>query len=385
MFDHTHYVPVLRWKAGEKRALKGLSREDKARMTPLLEWSRPGEVAPDEDREIPTPEPRELAKDILRHWGARSFFYDAHQFWAGNLGHDSVLLRRYARELTNGGLRPIPVFNLLDEKSYHDALASLSSRRGVCVRLAYSEIAGGKLAGLLREFSAATRYMPAATHLIADFETHYREMDIVTLCAQLPELGRYLTFTVAAGSFPVDLREFKGPQVFYLAREEWVRWHDQMNRPLPRRPTFGDYITLNPTLTAAARGLNPSATIRYTAEDHWLVMKGEGLHTEDGPGYDQYPANARLLMERADYCGAEFSDGDRYIRDVAVSGAGPGNPTTWVQAGVNHHLVFVVRQLEEFFQRGLRREGTARLRIARRGKTATGPSTSGETDETVAS
>lgn len=36
MFDHTHYVPVLRWKRGERAAVKALHSNDKVRMTPLL-------------------------------------------------------------------------------------------------------------------------------------------------------------------------------------------------------------------------------------------------------------------------------------------------------------------------------------------------------------
>lgn len=37
MFDHSHYVPVLRWKRGERGALKRLDPVDRAAMTPLLE------------------------------------------------------------------------------------------------------------------------------------------------------------------------------------------------------------------------------------------------------------------------------------------------------------------------------------------------------------
>ncbi len=40
MFDHTHYVPLLRWKRGERGALKWLEPTDKASMTPLLELLR---------------------------------------------------------------------------------------------------------------------------------------------------------------------------------------------------------------------------------------------------------------------------------------------------------------------------------------------------------
>jgi len=74
MNDHMHYVPILRWKAGEKSALKGLYQNDKAGVTPLIEWSRPGEVSPQEDRETPTPSPSDLVLDILKHWGPRLIF-----------------------------------------------------------------------------------------------------------------------------------------------------------------------------------------------------------------------------------------------------------------------------------------------------------------------
>jgi hypothetical protein len=37
MFDHAHYVPVLRWKRGERRALEALSVLDRGVLTPIIE------------------------------------------------------------------------------------------------------------------------------------------------------------------------------------------------------------------------------------------------------------------------------------------------------------------------------------------------------------
>lgn len=37
MFDHNHYVPVLRWKQGEQRALQQLTPVVKSSITPLIE------------------------------------------------------------------------------------------------------------------------------------------------------------------------------------------------------------------------------------------------------------------------------------------------------------------------------------------------------------
>lgn len=348
MRDHTHYVPILRWKAAEKRALRELGIEARTRITPLIEWSRVADVSPEEDRAIPVPTPREVGQDILRYWGARAFFYDPRQFWNDVLDRDTQALRRYAAELASGGTRPIAVLRPSDRGDYRRALASLTGAYGVCVRLGLSDLTSDDGPRNLEALLDSTGLSPSAVDLVVDFEARYQVMNIRDVCGRFPSIRQFRTFTVAAGAFPVDLRAYKGPQIVYLSRGEWVQWYHQVSEHLPRRPDFGDYATLNPVLTPAKKGLRPSASIRYATDDYWVVMKGEALSNPDGPGYDQYPASARLLMERPEFCGADFSAGDQYIYDVAMTGAGPGNPTTWVQAGVNHHMVFVVNQLQMF-------------------------------------
>ena len=37
MFDHTSYVPVLRWKRGEQHALRNLDENDRPKVFPLIE------------------------------------------------------------------------------------------------------------------------------------------------------------------------------------------------------------------------------------------------------------------------------------------------------------------------------------------------------------
>ena len=57
------------------------------------------------------------------------------------------------------------------------------------------------------------------------------------------------------------------------------------------------------------------------------------------------PANAQLLCERPEYSGDNFSYGDKYIKEMISQYDNPGSPTTWLKAGINHHMTFVVRQL----------------------------------------
>lgn len=74
------------------------------------------------------------------------------------------------------------------------------------------------------------------------------------------------------------------------------------------------------------------------------------MFTEDSAGFKQYPANAFLLSERPEFCGTAFSYGDQYISEIASQSERTGNAETWLRAGVNHHLTFVVRQIARIFE-----------------------------------
>jgi hypothetical protein len=86
----------------------------------------------------------------------------------------------------------------------------------------------------------------------------------------------------------------------------------------------------------------PSASIRYTVDDYWLIMRGQ-----QGK-YEQYPANAQLITKHKDYFGKGYSFGDNYIFEKGSDLTGkPGNATNWLVVGVNHHLTCAVRQIAD--------------------------------------
>jgi len=116
---------------------------------------------------------------------------------------------------------------------------------------------------------------------------------------------------------------------------------------ISRIPRFGDYTIFHPFERRNFPGMNISASIRYTTEDDWLIMRGEALKKKDGAGYAQYPANAEMLCEKKEYCGRSYSYGDKYIADSLLHTSHPGNPKTWLAAGINHHLTLVARQLRD--------------------------------------
>src|SRR5439155_24925482 len=138
------------------------------------------------------------------------------------------------------------------------------------------------------------------------------DSDLTAILSLVPKIAKWRSLTVASGAFPKDLTGLSVGQ-HELSRLEWVSWFtSSKNHGLPRTPTFGDYAMIHPCLPKPIPGVNISASIRYTAWDYWVVMRGEGLRNPGGSGHAQYPANAELLTIRPEFCGAWFSAGDRY-------------------------------------------------------------------------
>ena len=77
MFDHTHYIPILRWKRGERIALRNLLPSDKINMTPLIELV-PKDFKPKKQGDIVDTDKvlHDKAEEISINWGPAPFFLD---------------------------------------------------------------------------------------------------------------------------------------------------------------------------------------------------------------------------------------------------------------------------------------------------------------------
>lgn len=211
------------------------------------------------------------------------------------------------------------------------------------------DLRSSSLAADLDGLLSSLRLNPSSVDLVVDLQIFDKAVhNLGMICSVVPNVLKWRTLTVASGAFPKNLVGLSVGQ-HHLPRLEWESWRKQVTSHLSRRPTYGDYATLHPYLTSWFLGMNVSASIRYTVEESWLIMRGEGLRNEGGTGYAQYPANAELLCYHPEYCGPDFSFGDRYIYEIGSKKQKTGRPETWLTAGVNHHLTFVARQIAGLF------------------------------------
>lgn len=349
MFDHRHYVPVLRWKRGEWRAVKKVNDADRELMTPLFEFT-PRELEPSNiDSRL-----AEYAQTMDDCWNGRSAFVDTALISSAIRGasrrHPLLVFAQHAADRRFGA---IPVTGLDRDQTARIAARTAARRlgTGAAIRIRRSDIKNLGFGHAVESLRLLLGLLPEEVDILLDYgRTDASAPAIAPVLAALPHLRSWRTLTVISGAFPKDLSQFSVGEHEH-PRADFIWWRDQVlgTTGLRRIPTFGDYTTQHAEYSEPPARANFSASIRYAAEDHWVVMRGEGVFKDDGPGFAQWPANAQLLCDRGEFCGRDFSAGDGYIFETGQQQERTGNAETWLSAAINHHLVFTARQIANLF------------------------------------
>jgi len=369
MLSTRHYVPILRWKQAEKFALHRLSVNAKRNMTPTIEITpasfllraraKTGKENPESDQLFvanAAPDPgsvlRHHAKEVLRFWGNSEFFLEL-----GHLEGTVPLINGKTHALTFFGdlarsfrLKMIPVTGLSRPDEYQSAVADSFKRdgNGLCLRVTVSELNDGRFASDVAHCVRLLGASLSTSDLLIDYGVFDPDAPgIKELLAKVPDVRNWRSLIVACGAFPKDLQGFK-PGTHKIARSDWTAWVNGLRDCNGLRwPAFSDYTIQYGKYVEPVDNANPSASIRYTLADEWLIMRGEGIFNEDGPGRAQWNAHAVLLAERDEFYGADFCDGDAYIATMSHEQKKHGSPMTWIRAGLNHHMSVVLKEIAE--------------------------------------
>jgi len=365
MFSHTRYVPVLRFKESERLALLNLSMKDRHRITPLFELS-PNLIEPKPivshgkiigKREVQYDEVFPgIIDQIQQCWGKLPFFVDfellervlvfAPGKHPANMVCDSAILRNMPMTLVTGLNRPTEYDYVVRE--YNN-----KTKKGIGLRLTTNDLRDNSLISkinmALSNFDLPHSYVDLFIDLKLIHQNYFNFRDIISV---LPKIDSWRTFTVISGAFPKDLSDLEKNQEHEIERSDYDFWFKQIQQPgIERTPSFGDYTIQHPFYDYNPPPFpNVSASIRYTSDDYWVIMRGEGLRNDTGAGFGQYWAQAMMLCNRNEYCGKDFSYGDTLIFEMAnrINNV-KGNPRITLRAGINHHLVYTVKQISKMF------------------------------------
>ena len=359
-FGSTHYVPIIRWKLAEKTALAQLYEHDSTCLTPLVELvpenfirkdAKSGNITKLSTNEVIN----KVVGQLSKYWGERPFFIDL--WWLPQdilnqgINHFFDMLGQYGNTLK---LSLIPVTGLSRDGPYQSAVRTVLGihNQGACFRLSLKDIKRPTLSEDINDLLSFLKLPPEFVDLIVDFQIIDQSAPTFnTLCRLIPNINRWRNFIVASGAFPENLSGLQKNDIHRIGRTDWTSWRDQVTTkpPIPRIPIYSDYAIQHALYLKRIGRAHYSASIRYTGEDYWIIMRGEDVFKRDGPGFEQWPAQAILLCDLPEYCQETFSEGDKYIRQMSLQRKKTGNIVTWLRAGFNHHMTFVVRQISTLF------------------------------------
>lgn len=341
------YTAVLRWKAGEQAAVATI---DAARATAFLPIIEPTPKA--YEHVIGRPPAfkgvlRNAAKKIGLAWSSRPFFYDTHLLTAIGRGLPFSPVIALGEEVRGYGLTGSPVLRIEQPATvWQQCLRECTTDSVLGIRVRIHDLAGmigrARLIGLMNGSDLA----PERSHLFVDLGVVADDIPPMQALRALPYLGRWQGLTVLAGSFPKDLTRLDAG-VHQLPRHEWALFQELIEKwPAELGALdFGDFGTQHAEFQEPKSPCYPSLSVRYANENEWLVIRGYSNQNKAYGGSRQFISHARYLMQDASFAGADFSSGDSYIAGRLASRATTGNLTTWLAAGMNHHISLTVDQV----------------------------------------
>ena len=344
-FGPRHYVPVLKVKRAEKKALANIAPGLRRRVVPLLEI-----VERNTERTFHqhlSTSFKDLASSLD---GYHRCFLDVREIEAdGQIGANSSFLRAFTE-----GISFTPVTGISRTADVAPAVA-LSNSNGIGIRLTRSEFEGGRLATDLNSFLSANGLTPDGVDLIVDLGSveELVTAGVVALTqaflADVPFKGHWRTLTVTGSAFPTSMGVVDRNSSARIARAEWLAWRDGLylrRAMLERLPTFSDCAIQHPAGVEGFdfRYMQVSASIRYASADDWLLVKGES--TRVNPAIIQFPQLATRLAYgqlQNNFAGPQHCEGCQMAKNAADGSKGFGSAEVWRKIGTIHHITTVVQ------------------------------------------
>ncbi|MGO9777636.1 MAG: beta family protein [Terracidiphilus sp.] len=355
MFQHNHYVPVLKWKMGEYQALSRLSDQAKGRITPLLEIPPVGyDFEAREDRESLSSHLGDFGRRLRSKWQSRQCFVDlkyvpAKERLAGQHPVDFVF-----GQTRDEGLTAVPVVSLSSDKPFLRAVSKVvqTDQHGAALRITRPDFDKDAMETEIDDCLSAVGVRITDADLIVDLDTpDYVPIrafvrNLMIMYEMIPTPNRWRTLTIVGSSYPKSVSDLESR---FVTRYHWLAYKafvSALGRD-SRIPTFGDYAAapLDPP-NLDMRMIKPLAKLRYTKDDEWYIAVGSNVRTN---GFGQYRDMCAELIRQPFFSGNDFSDADRYIYECAKGTEKTGNLSTWVWVATNRHLTKVVYDLANLY------------------------------------
>jgi hypothetical protein len=349
------YMPQLKWKNGELKAVGTAKGVGAGRLLPLFIVPPSGAFDHSEGRTLGTAEYlKSFGTKLAANWQGGALFVDAvhidDEKHSGAVGQHALTELLERARLAH--IIACPVTSLNRSKSYQEAVRKFRVHNPgwpICIRLSLSELDilanKDRLTSFLSLFGAVA---PETVLLIDAGPIYIPNVDqlVNVIIEALSPLGSGNTFAkVFWGSttFP-EKHGLKAGQTGVWPRTDWQVYRRLIERAseLPITPLFSDYALEYPAYYKPVQA-PPVAHLRYSSEEAYLMVRG--LSTKKPNGYEAIFDVADSLISRAEFKGSEYSIGNSYMANLTKHGAKTGNASAWRWASTDHHLSLVLHSL----------------------------------------
>ena len=362
------YMPQLKWKFGELKAIGTAVGASSGRLLPLFVIPPAGAFDQLEGRTLGTAEYiRSFGAKLAGHWRGGPVFVD------GNLiddeRHSSSVGQHALTELLERArlahVVACPVTTMSRSPSYQDAVRRFRKHNPgwpICIRLSLSETdvlaTESRVDSLLKQFDAIS----SETVLLLDagpiFVPDADQLANVIIDTLAP-LGRQKFAKVfwGATTFP-EKHGLKAGEIGRWKRSDWAVYERLLSRAgeLAVLPMFSDYGLEYPAHYKPIQ-ISPVAHLRYSSAKDYLMVRGTS--TKKPNGYEAIFPVAGKLAELTEFQGSSYSIGNSYVAGLATGAGKTGHAGMWRWAATDHHLSLVLNTLGGLLRLPLERREVA--------------------------
>lgn len=331
------YIPILRWKRGERVGVTKLSTAARQNVAPLIVVGTDqfkAKKATQKAAAVPAPD--RLAQDILADWGAEPFHLDASAI--AHAGAGAHLFSAIAQSCRSAGLKMIPATTLSAPANYQQAVltAAKTDQRGIVMRT--------DLQGMTSASSwAPTLPLPLAQFdLLVDFAGGVGSAlalgaSLTHAFQNLYGAGQWRSVSVSGTSMPDNFGGMTAG-LHLIPRAEIQIWQMLASSKLPYQIDYGDYATVPLVAPPSGIAWGYPINVRYTLPKEFLICRGVGTTGFGGVDLDvQLIDHAKRIVAYPTRnplnCWA-----DQRIDGIAAGTYPPSGLEHWVQIGVCRHV-----------------------------------------------
>lgn len=332
------YVPILKCKMGEQKALAQLTPDVQSQIKPLL-------VIPHSDATTKRP----IHEIFQSFWPDKEFFFQFMPEWYDeNMEQFPHLFENEAASLIHEA-SGTPVFDL-SSIDYIENWNGLT-KNGIAIRLRNNEL--GEITTILNPFMESGKIKKNETDLILDLQFFSPDDLFATtsvlkaVFSELNNASHYHSIIIASTSFPKPTQTMKNELIYRFDRME-NKIHElalNLAAEYEFHYLFSDYGITDIEDIAFVLGMSPNFKIKYSSIEHYLYIKSYSLK-RGGLDIQNVRKLSKLLVNDIEYSGPDYSWGDYNIYQIAEGlSLSPGNLTTWLSYSMNHHITLISKNL----------------------------------------